>query len=100
MPALIPTRKFLKDLEKFRNSPNMRKKIARSLILLENDPLHPGLSLERIVNDPTAWSIRVDRRNRIAIEPEKHLPSGSPDWTDTVLLLRFLGHDDLYRTPR
>lgn len=100
MPEIIPTQKFLKDLDKFRSNPNMRKKIARTLVNLENDPFHPGLHLERIVNDPSAWSIRVDRKYRISIEPEKHLISGNPDWAAPVILLRFLTHDDLYRSPR
>ena len=78
----------------------MGKKIARRLAQLEDNPLHPGLHLERIVNDPTAWSIRVDRKYRISFEPEKYLPSGNPDWAATVFLLRFLDHDDLYKFPR
>ncbi len=100
MPELIPTKKFLKDLEKYRSNQSMRKKIAKALVNLENNPLHPGLHLERIINDPTAWSIRVDRRYRISIDPQKHLPSGKPDWKASVLLLRFLDHDDLYKFSR
>ncbi len=100
MPEMIPSQKFLKDLERFRSNPGTRKKIAKTLVQLENDPLHPGLHLERIVNDPSAWSIRVDRKYRVSIEPEKHLTSGNPDWTAPVILLRFLGHDDLYKSPR
>jgi len=100
MPEIIPSRKFLKDLDKFHPNPNMRKKIAMTLVKLQDDPLHPGLHLERIVNDPSAWSIRVDRTYRISIEPEKHLASGNPDWKAPVILLRFLLHDDLYRFPR
>ncbi|MBI4690017.1 MAG: hypothetical protein HY754_07090 [Nitrospirae bacterium] len=61
MPTLIPSKKFLDDVEKFRSNEIIRKKIAKALVLLENNPLHPGLNLERIVNDPTAWSVRVDK---------------------------------------
>jgi Txe/YoeB family toxin of Txe-Axe toxin-antitoxin module len=100
VPKIIPSQKFLEDLEKFRSTPSMRKKIANTLVHLENDPLHPGLHLERISNDPSAWSIRVDRKYRISIEPQKHLTEGTPDWTAPVILLRFLTHDDLYRFPR
>ncbi len=100
MPKIIPSQKFLEDLEKFRSNPNIRKKIAKTLIHLENNPLHPGLHLERIGNDPSAWSIRLDRKYRISIDPGEHLVSGNPDWTAPVILLRFLTHDDLYRFPR
>jgi hypothetical protein len=100
MPELIPSKRFLKDIEKFRANPNIRKKVAKTLVYLENDPLHPGLNLERIVNDPTAWSVRVDRKYRISIDPKKHLASGNPDWSASVTLLRILVHDDLYKFPR
>lgn len=100
MPELIPTKKFLKDPEKFRAHPNMRKKIAKTFVLLENDPLHPGLHLERIINDPAAWSIRIDRKYRISIEPQEYHPSGNPDWMSPIVLLRILEHGDLYKFPR
>jgi hypothetical protein len=70
------------------------------LTLIESDPLHPGLHLERIANDPRAWSIRVDRRYRISLDPLQTAPSGSPDWAQGAFLLRILDHDDLYRHPR
>lgn len=100
MPLLIPSKKFLEDIEVFRSSPVLRKKIAKALSLLERNPFHPGLNLERIVNDPTAWSIRVDRRYRISFDPAKLLPSGSPEWSADIILLRVLDHDDLYKHPR
>ncbi|MCF8081194.1 MAG: hypothetical protein K9K88_18105 [Desulfobacterales bacterium] len=100
MPKLIPTNKFLSDLEALRRQAPVRKKIGKTLGLLEANPLHSGLHLERIVNDPTAWSIRVDRKFRIALDPEAYLPSGNPDWTAGIVLLRILSHDDLYRHPR
>lgn len=100
MPKLIPSKKFLEDIEVFRTNQVLRKKIAKALNLLEKNPLHPGLNLERIVNDPTAWSVRVDRRYRISFDLANILPSGSPDWSADVLLLRVLDHDDLYKHPR
>lgn len=100
MPTLIPSKKFLDDAEKFRSNEIIRKKIAKTLVLLENNPLHPGLNLERIVNDPTAWSVRVDKRYRLSFDPYKYLPSGNPDWSSEILLLRVLDHDDLYKMPR
>jgi len=100
VPKLIPSKKFLDDAEKFRSNAAIRKKIAKTLVLIENNPLHPGLNLERIVNDPTAWSVRVDKRYRVSLEPLGFLPSGNPDWSAGILLLRILGHDDLYKMPR
>ena len=99
MPTLIPTNKFLEDLESLRRRAPLRKKIAKTLKFLETDPLHPGLHLERIINDPSAWSIRVDRSYRIALDPTSNLPGGNPDWSADVILLRILAHDDLYRHP-
>ena len=100
MPLLVPSKKFLDDIEVFRSNLILRKKIAKALSLLERNPFHPGLNLERIANDPTAWSIRVDRRYRISFDPAKLLPSGSPDWSADIILLRVLDHDDLYKHPR
>jgi hypothetical protein len=100
MPKLIPTNKFLQDMERFRRQADMRKKIAKALSLLESNPLHPGLHLERIVNDVSAWAIRVDQHYRLSLDPEEYLPSGNPDWSESILLLRILDHDDLYKHPR
>ncbi|PIQ94173.1 MAG: hypothetical protein COY75_03795 [Nitrospirae bacterium CG_4_10_14_0_8_um_filter_41_23] len=100
MPKLIPSKKFLEDIEKVRSNVVLRKNIAKTLNQLETNPLHPGLHLERIVNDPTAWSVRIDRRYRLSFDPCKLLPAGNPDWSDTIFLLRVLDHDDLYKNPR
>lgn len=100
MPELIPSKKFLEDIGLFRSNQVLKKKIAKTLSLLEKNPLHPGLHIERIMNDPTAWSVRVDKRYRISFEPVRLLSSGGPDWSATIFLLRVLDHDDLYKHPR
>ncbi len=100
MPELIPSKKFLEDIEVFRSNQVLKKKIAKTLSLLEKNPLYPGLHIERIMNDPTAWSVRVDKRYRISFEPVRLLSSGGPDWAATIFLLRVLDHDDLYKHPR
>ena len=100
MPKLAATNKFIEDLEAFRRDPALPKKIAKALAFFESDPLHPGLHLERIVNDPSAWSIRVDRAYRISMDPGGFLTAGNPDWSQPVTLLRILSHDDLYRVFR
>ena len=99
MSKLVATKRFLKDIEKFQTHPLMRKKIAQTLKHLERDPRHPGLHLEKIVDDPTAWSVRLDRRYRLSLEIENFLESGTPDWSGNILLLRVLDHDDLYQSP-
>lgn len=53
MPRLTPTEKFLEDIESFRSNVQLHKKIIKTLAFLEQNPFHPGLHLERIVNDPT-----------------------------------------------
>lgn len=100
MPELIPNKKFISDLEKFKYQTDLRKKIAKTVKFLKENPYHPGLKIERITNDPTAWSARVDRKYRISFEPMAFLASGSPDWSCQLKLLRILDHDDLYKTPR
>lgn len=100
MSKLIPTKKFIEDAERFRRQTAIMKKIAKTLRLLEENPLHSGLRLERIVNDPTAWAVRVDQRYRLSLDPERMLPAGNPDWSAPLRLLRLLDHDDLYRYPR
>lgn len=100
MPQLILTKLFLKDLERCKADPILRKKVVKALCLLEKGPLHPGLHLERIVNDPTAWSARIDGRYRLSFDPGAYHPAGNPDWNADLTLLRILDHDDLYKSPR
>ena len=100
MPELIPNKRFISDLEKLKHQKALLKKIAKTINFLEENPRHPGLRIERIMNDPTAWSARVDKRYRISFEPEVFLTTGLPDWTSRLKLLRILDHDDLYKTPR
>jgi hypothetical protein len=100
MPVLTPSKKFLQDAESLRGNAILRKKMAKTLALLEQNPLHPGLHIERIINDPSAWSARIDGRYRISFDPGVYLPDGNPDWNAPLLLLRLLDHDDLYRNPR
>ena len=100
MPELIPNKKFSSDLEKFKHQRALLKKIAKAINFLEENPRHSGLRIERITNDPTAWSVRVDKRYRISFEPMAYLTTGSPDWTSQLKLLRIFDHDDLYKTPR
>ena len=100
MPQLIPSKLFLKDMEQYRSNAILRKKIVKALAQLESNPLHPGLHLERITNDPSAWSPRVDVRFRLSFDPSGYLPAGNPDWQMALTLLRILDHDDLYKSPR
>ena len=97
---MIPTEKFSSDLEKLKSNKALIKKVAKSLAFLEDNPFHPGLHIERITNDPTAWSARVDKMYRISFEPSAYHPSGRPDWTSPLRLLRILTHDDLYKSPQ
>ncbi len=100
MPELTATDRFLKGIEPLRSNKQLWKKVVKTLGFLENNPLHPGLRLEKIVNDPLAWSLRVDGRVRISLEPKEQHPSGNPNWSEGILLLRILDHDDLYKHPR
>jgi Txe/YoeB family toxin of Txe-Axe toxin-antitoxin module len=99
VPKLIPNKKFVSDLEKFKKNPALLKKIAKCLKFLEANPFHPGLNIERITNDPTAWSARVDKKYRISFEPSAWQTTGAPDWALPLKLLRILDHNDLYKSP-
>lgn len=100
MPELTPTKLFLKDLDSLASNCILHKKTIKALAFLQENPLHPGLNIERIVNDSTAWSVRVDKRYRISIDPQEWQASGAPDWDKGIVLLRILDHDDLYKKPR
>lgn len=99
MIYLVPSKKFVKDLKSFERNAVLRKKIAKALSILQSDPRHPSLNLERIVNDKTAWSVRVDINYRISIEPLNQNNKETTNWTDGIFLLRILNHDDLYKSP-
>jgi hypothetical protein len=99
MPKLIPNKKFVSDLEKFKKDKILLKKNAKSLKFLEVNPRHPGLNVERITNDLTAWAAHVDKKYRISFEPSACQKTGAPDWTLPLKLLRILDHDDLYKNP-
>ncbi|MEI6209924.1 MAG: hypothetical protein WCP20_24330 [Desulfuromonadales bacterium] len=49
---------------------------------------------------PSAWSTRVDSRHRLSFDPGGYRPAGNLDWAATLILLRILDHDDLYKSPR
>ncbi len=100
MPKLIPSNKFLADAQRFARNSVLRGTLAKVLLQLEANPAQPGLHIERIVNDPSAWSARVDSRYRLSFEPGARHENGFPDWRSPILLLRVLDHDDLYRMPR
>jgi len=99
MPDLTPTKLFLKDIDALASNRLVQGKILKALVFLQENPFHPGLHIERIINDPTAWSVRVDRRYRISIDPKTYQSSGAPDWNKGIILLRILDHDDLYKKP-
>lgn len=100
MPELTPTKLFLDDMDAFASNRALKKKAIKALAFLEENPFHPGLHIERIINDPTAWSVRVDKRYRISLDPKAYNDPGTPDWDKGIILLRILDHDDLYKKPR
>jgi hypothetical protein len=100
MPKLIPSKKFLDDAERLEKNQVFRSKLIKALAVLERDPSYPGLRIERITNDPSAWSAWIDARYRLSFDPDAHLENGFPDWCAPLLLLRVHGHDDLNRMPQ
>jgi len=100
MPELTPTKLSLKDRAVFQSNQALHKKIVKALAFLQENLFHPELYIERIINDQTAWFVRVDKRYRISIDPKAYNESGTPDWNKGIILLRILDHDDLYSKPR
>lgn len=83
------TEKFKKDYQKLPNT--VRKAAAKQITQLLMDHTHPSLHLESIKWKKGIFSVRVDKRFRIALS----FPKG-----DTILLMRVLDHDVLYRSSK
>ena len=80
------TDKFTKDFLKLPH--NLRKTAAKQIAQLLIDHTHPSLHMESIKGKKGIFSVRVDKRYRMAL---------SFQGDDTILLMRVLDHDDLYR---
>lgn len=98
MPTLIPSKLFLKDVESFQSNSVLRKKIAKA-------PYHAGAQSFALrppsgTNHKRAWSVRINGRYRLSFDPGGYHPAGNPDWNATIILLRLLDHDDLYKSPQ
>lgn len=67
----------------------IRKKATKALLLLEANPRHPSLNLEKIDVERNIWSGRVDRSYRFTFQ-----------WISGGIYLRVVGiHQDVYRRP-
>ena len=80
------TEKFKKDF--FKLPPNVRKAAAKQVTQLLIDHTHPSLHMENIKSRKNIYSVHIDKRYRIAL-------SFMED--ETILLMRALDHDDLYK---
>lgn len=61
---LLTSSKFTRELEKFvKNDKSRAKAVKKALNLLINNPLSPGLNIEKITTE--IWTIRIDKGNRI-----------------------------------
>ena len=67
----------------------VQKKVDKALRLLESNPRHPSLNLEKIDSARDIWSGRVDRNYRFTFQ-----------WIPGGMRLRKVGaHQDAYRSP-
>jgi len=67
----------------------IRKKVNKALTLLEANPRHPSLNVEKIDVERNIWSGRVDRGYRFTFQ-----------WVKGGIFLRKVGtHQDAYRRP-
>lgn len=68
----------------------VRKKVSKQITLLLIDHTHPSLRIEGIKGRQGIYSVRIDRQYRMALTFQGE---------DTILLMRVLKHDDLYKSP-
>lgn len=80
------TEKFKNDFLKLPH--NIRKAAAKQITQLLIDHTHPSLHMESIKGKKDLFSIRADKRYRMAL---------SFQGNDTILLVRVLDHDELYK---
>lgn len=67
----------------------IKKKVKKAILLLERDPRHPSLNLEKIDHERGIWSGRVDRSYRFTFQ-----------WVPGGMRLRQVGaHEQTYRAP-
>jgi mRNA-degrading endonuclease RelE of RelBE toxin-antitoxin system len=67
----------------------IKKKAKKAILLLEMNPRHPSLNLEKIDHERGIWSGRVDRSYRFTFQ-----------WVPGGMRLRQVGaHEQAYRTP-
>ncbi|MBI4669959.1 MAG: hypothetical protein HY747_12420 [Elusimicrobia bacterium] len=67
----------------------IKKKIKKAVFLLENNPRHPSLRIEKIDLEENIWSGRVDRNHRFTFQ-----------WIPGGVRLRKVGsHQNVYRKP-
>lgn len=67
----------------------IKKKVKKAILLLERNPRHPSLNLEKIDHERGIWSGRVDRSYRFTFQ-----------WVPGGMRLRQVGsHERTYRAP-
>lgn len=81
------TTQYQKQLSKFVKNNNQRAEaLIKTLDLFAQNPAHPSLNLEKLVNN-TTWTVRIDKGNRIFFR-----------WIDaSTALLLDIGKHDKYR---
>ena len=87
MIKIIRTPRYVSSRDKFlKNNSSLTNKAIKAIILLKENPKHPGLNMEKLKGSQ-AWTIRIDHGNRIFFH-----------WIDkeTILLID-IGKHDKYR---
>lgn len=75
--------------------PEIKEQARKAFLLFQENPSHPGLSIERIEGYPGLWSGRITQKYRWTFHFEEDSQTG-----DRICVHRTIGaHDEVYRKP-
>jgi len=87
LTKFVISNRFIKDVKGL--SKNERDKLGKTLDLLEKNPDHPSLKIEKLTGTENIWSVRLSIHYRMTfIKKEK----------DTFILRR-IGTHQIYKRP-
>ncbi len=83
---ILRSEPFLKQYIKL--SPDIRKKVDRTILYLAQNSKHPSLHAKKMVHEAEIWEARVDIHYRVTFQRNGE-----------VILLRRVGTHEIYKRP-
>jgi len=75
--------------------PKIKEQARKAFLLFQENPSHPGLSIERIEGYPGLWSGRITQKYRWTFHFEEDPRTG-----ERICVHRTIGaHEEVYRKP-